>query len=140
MRLKLHTDYALRVLLYLSASNRDDWVQGGDVAESFQISKGHVLKVIQRLAKLGYLRTKRGVGGGAQLAMEPSEIRIGVLIHALEAEHVLACVGPEQVSCLLHSRCLLRAALGQAQKLFFAALDEYTLEDVRADPSLLIMP
>jgi|ETNmetMinimDraft_18_1059904.scaffolds.fasta_scaffold22856_2 Rrf2 family nitric oxide-sensitive transcriptional repressor len=138
MRLKLHTDYALRILLYLSASSRDDWIQGAHVADTFQISKGHILKVIQRLAGLGYVKTKRGVGGGTRLANEPKQIRLGRLISELENEDVLACVGEEDSSCFLHSRCRLRSAIREAQDVFYKALDQYTLEDISVEPSILI--
>ena len=60
MRLSLHTDYALRTLMYLASQRGRCHV--ADVAGFFRISKDHVAKVVQRLAHEGLVRSVRGVG------------------------------------------------------------------------------
>lgn len=133
MRLKLHTDYALRTLIVISSHDENDWVQGAEIADTFQISKGHVLKVIQRISALGYVETKRGVGGGARLIMKPNQILLGRLIRELEGDDLLPCVGQSKSNCVLHHQCRLRALLRTAQDQFYETLDQYTLEDLTVD-------
>ena len=90
MRLTLWTDYALRTLIFVGA-------KGGrlatiaEIAESFDISKAHLMKVVNRLGQQGYLDTVRGKGGGIRLARSPAEIRVGAIVR--ETEEDLAVMG-----------------------------------------------
>ena len=131
MRLTLYTDYSLRVLLYLASTNKDEkLVQIKDVAESYNISKNHLMKVIYHLGKLGYIETIRGRGGGIRLAMEPSSINIGKLVrHTEEDFHIVDCFG-DQSACVITPVCSLKHVLHKALQAFIQVLDEYTLEDL----------
>ena len=75
MRLTTHTDFALRMLMYLATSAGR--ATAAQVARLYGVSSHHMAKVVQRLARLGYVRSVRGVGGGIELARPPAEIRLG---------------------------------------------------------------
>ena len=47
------------------------------VAELFGISRAHVAKVVNQLARLGFIRSVRGVGGGIELSRPADQIAIG---------------------------------------------------------------
>ncbi|MBV8459052.1 MAG: Rrf2 family transcriptional regulator [Acetobacteraceae bacterium] len=55
-----------------------------EIVEHFDVSKGHVMKVVHRLAQLGYVQTLRGKKGGIRLAREPSAITAGGVVRAVE--------------------------------------------------------
>jgi Rrf2 family nitric oxide-sensitive transcriptional repressor len=76
MRLTLWTDYALRTLIFVGAKG-ERLATIAEIAESFDISKAHLMKVVNRLGQQGYLDTVRGKGGGIRLARSPVEIRVG---------------------------------------------------------------
>ena len=69
MRLSLQTDYTLRTLLFLAT--RTGRATVSDVAEFFGISAHHVGKVVHQLGRLGYVRNRRGPGGGIELGRSP---------------------------------------------------------------------
>ncbi|WP_096153258.1 MULTISPECIES: Rrf2 family transcriptional regulator [Bacillus] len=131
MRLTLYTDYSLRVLLYLACiPKKEKLVQIKDIAESYNISKNHLMKVIYHLGKLGYIETIRGRGGGIRIAMEPSAINIGKLVrHTEEDFHIVDCFGDHSV-CAITPACTLKHVLHKALQAFIQVLDEYTLEDL----------
>jgi len=122
MRLSLQTDYALRTLMYLaSVSNR---ATIGDVAEFFQIPAPNVAKVVNQLARLGYVRSVRGIGGGID------EVTIGELVEAFEGSmHLLECVGTDEV-CVIQSYCKLRNVLARAEQVQVDYLKSVKLSDV----------
>lgn len=130
MKLTSFSDYSLRVLIYLAV--RDDSLATiGEIAESYDISRNHLMKVVHHLGVLGYLETVRGKHGGVRLAMEPKDINIGSLLR--ETEHttsLVECFDPEGSHCTIESACALRGIMHQALAGFFAVLDGYTLEDV----------
>ena len=129
MRLSLHTDYALRVLMYLAEANCRAKV--AEIAGYFDISRDHVAKVMQRLARLGYIRAIRGAGGGLELAMDPGKVRLGPIIADFEGTmHLLECVGTTEPICCIQSSCRLKQVLAKAQKVQKDYLDGVYLSDV----------
>ena len=129
MRLSLHTDYALRVLMYLAAANSRAKV--AEIAGYFDISRDHVAKVTQRLARLGYIRAIRGAGGGLELAMDPAKIRLGSVIVDFEGTmRLLECVGATEPVCCIQSSCRLKQVLAKAEKVQKDYLDGVYLSDV----------
>ena len=73
MRLTLHTDYSLRVLIHVGIAD-GKLITINDIAESFDISKQHLMKVVNALSQKGYLDTVRGRGGGIRLRRPPRDI------------------------------------------------------------------
>jgi Rrf2 family nitric oxide-sensitive transcriptional repressor len=128
MRLALHTDYALRTLLYLAGHPGRSSV--AQVAEFYRISKDHVAKVVQSLARQGYVRSIRGIGGGIELARRPEEIRIGQVILDCEGNmHLLECVGVQNV-CVIQPGCKLKAVLAEAERIQVEYLQSVRLSDI----------
>jgi Rrf2 family nitric oxide-sensitive transcriptional repressor len=130
MRLTLHTDYALRVLLYVGLK-RDEMATVAEIVRHFDMSKGHVMKVVNQLARLGYLQTLRGKNGGIRLAREPGAITAGAVVREVEPElAVLACLQEGGGYCRVEECCTLRSALREALDAFLTTLDRYTLADL----------
>lgn len=59
MRLSEYTDYTLRVLMYC-ARHRERLVTINELAEQHGLSKGHLMKVVNDLARQGLIETTRG--------------------------------------------------------------------------------
>lgn len=128
MRLALHTDYALRTLIYLAGN--PGRASAGQVAEFFRISKDHVAKVVQSLVRRKYVRSIRGLGGGIELARRPDEITIGQVVLDFEGSlHLLECVGTPNV-CTIQPTCKLRSVLAHAERLQVEYLSSVRLSDV----------
>jgi Rrf2 family transcriptional regulator, nitric oxide-sensitive transcriptional repressor len=128
MRLAIHTDYALRTLMYLASVSERATI--ADVAGLFGISANHVAKVVNQLARLGYVRSIRGIGGGIELAVAPEEVRLGEVILAFEGNlHLLECVGLDNV-CAIETFCKLKSVLAEAERLQSEYLNGVTLADI----------
>jgi len=129
MRITLHTDFALRVLIYVGV-NEDKLATINDIAQSFDISKPHLMKVVNFLGQRGYLDTVRGRNGGIRLMREPRHINIGQVVRETEETlDVIGCLG-HRGYCPIERACLLRGALREATQAFLAVLDAYTLADL----------
>lgn len=129
MRLGLYTDYGLRILMYLASAGQRATV--GEIADLFGISKDHLAKVAQRLAREGYIRTVRGIGGGLELDKRPEEISIGEVIERLEGSTcLLECVSAPETVCVLQGDCGLRRVLARAEALQMDYLRSVRLSDV----------
>ena len=128
MRLLLQTDYSLRTLMFLATRAERQTVEG--IATFFQISVPHVAKVVNQLARIGFVRSIRGVGGGLELAKPPEQITIGEVVRVVEGNvHLLECQGVEDV-CVIQRFCKLRTVLDRAEKIQLEYLNSVTLADV----------
>lgn len=129
MRLTSFTDFGMRVLMRL-AGKPDAVVSTEQVAREFAISRHHLHKVVQDLAAAGFVRTRRGAGGGLSLARPAAEIRLGQVVRALEQGQALVeCFRADGGACRLTPLCRLRGELAQAREAFLARLDATTLAE-----------
>lgn len=129
MRLKVSTDYALRVLIYLTA-DEGRFVPASEIAEVFGISADHLSKVAKNMTTRGWLEGRRGTGGGVRLALDPRSARVGALVAELEAYDLVPCFQEGSDACTISPSCRLQGALREAEAAFTKALDAYTLADL----------
>jgi Rrf2 family nitric oxide-sensitive transcriptional repressor len=138
MRLTMHTDLALRTLMYLGLAS-DRLASIPEIAAAYRISENHLTKVVLGLARAGFIETLRGRGGGLRLAMPPEEIRIGAVVRGMQEDLALvACFSasgqpggdPLASGCAIAGLCRLQSTLGEALGAFLAVLDGKTLADL----------
>lgn len=130
MRLTNYSDYSLRVLIFLSTEPKEKLVNIKDIAEAYDISKNHLMKIIYNLGKMGYIETIRGRNGGIRLAKLPSDINIGELIRKTEEDfHIVECFEHNN-NCVITPVCSLKHIFNKALDQFLQVLDQYTLEDI----------
>lgn len=135
MRLSAYSDYALRVLIQ-AALGGPERTTVDEVAETFGISRHHLVKVVHDLGRNGYLETRRGIGGGFVLGRPAETIRVGEIVRlGEETDQVMDCADKQNHLCRLFPECRLRDALTEAAEAFFAVLDGYTLADLVRKPA-----
>ena len=130
MQLTRHTDYALRILMYLAA-NHKDVSSVAEIADYYSISRNHLVKVVQGLTEHGYVSTLRGKNGGMYLAYEPENILVGDVIRQMENHFELVeCFCAETNTCPVSGACELKHVLGKALNTFLEELDKVSLADI----------
>lgn len=161
MRLTNYTDYALRSLIYLAVKPDPQALANiSDIADSYQISKSHLTKIIHQLGQLGYIDSMRGKNGGIRLACAPKDINLGVLIKQIEPDFDLVQCFASTVAhhksnqkndatakelpltfieesknnpaqgCIISPVCQLKAVFFEALTAFINVLERYTLADI----------
>lgn len=133
MQLTLYTDYSLRVLIYLGM-RPEQQATITEIADSYGVSRNHLVKVVHNLANLGYIKTTRGRGGGMLLAYRPEQINIGEVVKKTEPNfNLVECFDKENNTCPIAPGCALIKALKAARSSFLEVLNQYTLADVVAN-------
>lgn len=128
MKLAVQTDYALRSLMLLAMQQKRITIE--QIANFFDIPASHVAKSVGLLARNGYVRSIRGIGGGIELQKPASEINIGEVILLFEGNlHLLDCVGIENI-CSIQPACKLKEVLAQAERIQLEYLNSVTLQQV----------
>jgi Rrf2 family nitric oxide-sensitive transcriptional repressor len=130
MILTRFSDYALRVLMF-AAVRGDKPFSIEEVAETYELSRNHLAKVVNRLVRTGHLKARRGRRGGVWLARDPETIRLGALVRLTENEGPLVeCFAAKTNRCRLTPACRLKGVLARALNAFYGSLDRQTLADL----------
>lgn len=99
--------YAATALGYIALSKGGP-VQVREVASAVGVPAPYLSKIVHRLSKRGLLATRRGIGGGVQLAFDPGTFSLHDLCEALDdpilRAHCLLGLGTcdDDVACPAH--------------------------------------
>lgn len=129
MRLTTFSDYALRVLMY-AATAGDRLITIEETAKAYNISRAHLMKVVNILTRTGYIKGVRGRSGGFTLAKRPEDINLGEVVRATEPDFALVECFATGNQCIITKSCRLPEVLNEALNSFITTLDRYTLADI----------
>jgi Rrf2 family protein len=117
VQLNQATDYAFRVVLYLSGLPFGEVARGITIAERQNIPPRFLQKIMRLLAAAGLIRSYRGVVGGFALAKPPEEITLYDVIIAMEGPLGIHRCLADRSSCNRHCKeeCPVHQALAAIQ-------------------------
>ena len=93
MQLKISTDYAIRIVLYLAITQTA--ATSAEISTQMCIPQSVVATLAKPLQKAGILTTQRGTGGGFALCRRPEDISLHEIINLIE--------GTTRINCCLES-------------------------------------
>ena len=138
MRLTSFSDLSFRVLLY-AAAHPDRLVTIDEMNGFYDVSRGHLMKVVNGLTRSGYLISTRGRAGGVKLARNPEDINLAAVLRATEADfHLVECMRSDN-KCAITPGCRLKSPMFEAMAAFLETLGRYTLADIQLDKSAFAM-
>ena len=128
MQLTKHTDYAFRVLIYLAMKPAEQLATIQEIAEYFDISRSHMMKIVQKLANAGFVQSIRGKQGGIHLGKPTVDINLRSIIELMEA--TLKPVDCTTQPCRLNPGCSLKTILFTGQQQYMDYIGQYTVADL----------
>lgn len=117
LRISQAASLALHTMVFLAA-NPDSPISTGEVASALRVSEAHLSKVLQRLAKVGLVKSVRGPRGGFVLGKGSDRIALLDVYESIE--------GP-----LVASNCLLDAPACGGEPCILGGLLEAMSKQVR---------
>jgi len=76
--------YGLKAMVHLARLEPGAGASIGEVAEANELPKKFLEAILVDLRNAGFVRSRKGRGGGYALAREPANIRVGDVIRALD--------------------------------------------------------
>ncbi len=130
MQISKFTDYSFRTLIYL-AKNTDETCIIDDIALDLNISKDHLKKVVNKLAKSNYIISTKGRNGGLKLGLDPKDINLGEVFKLTEENlSLVECMNNNSLCTLIEDGCRLKGILSNSLNLFIGEVSKYTLKDI----------
>lgn len=133
MKFSTKARYGLRAMIELALRDQEDPVSVKSIAECQDISEAYLEQLMAILSRRGLVRSIRGAQGGYLLARDPSTIRVGDVIRALDGPLVpVECVSRENpVNCKRYDHCPTRPVWERVRDVLEKSLDSLTLQDLR---------
>ncbi|MBI1757297.1 MAG: Rrf2 family transcriptional regulator [Fimbriimonas ginsengisoli] len=132
--LSSRSKYATRALVELSLRFEQGHVSIHEIAERQNIPVKFLEQILLALKMLGLVHSKKGPGGGYELARSPQEITLGQVVRALDGPIApISCVsvyGYQECGCPDPDTCGLKQVFKQARDALADVLDTTTFADV----------
>lgn len=84
MRITSSIEYATRLMVSLARCNAQAPLPAEKLAESENVPPDYVNQILLRLKRAGLVSSRRGSGGGYNLARPPAEITMGQVVRAVD--------------------------------------------------------
>ncbi|WAW15370.1 RrF2 family transcriptional regulator [Peptostreptococcus equinus] len=101
MKLNKTTDYAVRILIYLTKN--DGIITSKELSENTNVSFNYTRKILRKLSENKIISIKRGMSGGVYLKENPEYISLFDVINTMEATFKINSCLDEEV-CDLHEK------------------------------------
>ena len=129
MQITKATDAGLRVLMVLANDSPQMRANVPELAERLGVPRHHLAKVVQQLAKQGWVTTRRGRTGGLAITDAGRATNATEVLKALEgADPVVDCFDP--ICPLVSPGCRLQSLLDEAHRAFLDVLSTQTIEEL----------
>jgi len=133
LRLTKKADYGLMALKYLAEHSDETSISAKDIAEAYHIPPQLLAKILQRLAKVGILRSHAGMNGGYSLLKRAREISAFEVIHAIDGPLFITSCGPSHSGCDLTDSCTIKEPLARVNDSISGLLKSISIGDL-AEP------
>ncbi len=133
LKLTKKADYGLIALKHLALRSDHGSASAKDIADCYGIPQPLLAKILQKLARHGFLLSQHGTRGGYALARDPGTITALDVIRLIDGPVLLtACVTPRG-ECNLTEKCTVRAPLRRVHDSIQALLSSITISELSRD-------
>jgi Rrf2 family protein len=136
MKVSRKSDYALRALFGLIASDRKSPVSIRELAERYDVPRRFLEQIMLELKSKGWVRSIAGRDGGFVLAKRPDEITMGEVVRHFDGVLApISCVSTTHYEpCTQEPVCRFRRVLLDIRNYTARRMDSATLADVYEQP------
>jgi Rrf2 family protein len=131
LKLTKKADYGLIALRHLAAGCAG--ASAKEMADHYGIPLPLLSKVLQKMARSGFLRSEHGANGGYRLAREPHEITALEVIRAIDGPIILTSCFTGHKECCQSGTCTVREPLRRVHLGILRLLESITISDMARD-------
>jgi Rrf2 family protein len=133
LKLTKKADYGLIALKHLALRPGSESASAKDIADCYGIPLPLLSKILQKLARNGFLRSEHGTNGGYRLARQAREISALEVIRVIDGPILLTSCFTEHGKCTHSSKCNVREPLRRVHEGIVRLLGSISIGDICRD-------
>jgi Rrf2 family protein len=102
-----------------------------EISREMSIPKSFLAKILQKLTKVGILKSFRGVKGGFQLARKPGQISLLDVIETIQGPTAMNKCAVDKKSCKFSSSCTVHPVWVELRKKVEQHLKKVTFKQMK---------
>jgi Rrf2 family protein len=127
--------YGLKALLYLAKTTENESVLLVEIAQANNIPRKFLHAILRELRNAGYVKSKKGPGGGYTLVRNGLDAKVGDVVRALDGPLApIVCASRNYYQpcddCIDVSCCRVRLAMLKVRDAIAEVLDTMTIGDM----------
>lgn len=133
LQLSKKVEYGLIALRHMAKGATGQIYTVKEIAEGYQMPFELLAKIMQKLARKGYIASYQGVHGGYILVRNPHELKVSSIINAIEEKtsvSLVQCDAETADNCSIHTTCTIKNPLMKLQDDINRVFDELTLGEM----------
>src|SRR5580700_2484746 len=130
LKLTKKADYGLMALKYLAEHPETPALSAKDVADAYGIPAQLLAKILQRLTKVGLLRSHAGMNGGYALSRDARQISAFEVIHAIDGPLFITSCFKGVKACDLTPSCTIKEPLARVNETIIGVLKSISIQDL----------
>ena len=137
LKLTKKADYALMAMKHLAEHVAQGSCSAKDVADAYGIPQEALAKILQRLAKIGLIRSQHGINGGYTLTRDPKMISAFEVIKAIDGPLFITSCVTVRGECDQSNRCTIREPLRKVNESIEQVLKNIKISEMHEEPEVL---
>ena len=137
LKLTKKADYGLMAMKHLAEHADQGACSAKDVAEAYGIPQEALAKILQRLAKVGLIRSQHGMNGGYTLTRDPKTISAFEVIKAIDGPLFITSCVTVRGECGQSDRCTIREPLRKVNESIEQVLKNIKISQMKEEPEVL---
>lgn len=130
LKLTKKADYGLIAMRHLAMREGEASASAKEIADSYGVPLPLLAKILQKLARQGFLRSEHGTNGGYRLARDPRAISALEVIRTIDGPIILTACFTDHGQCDHSGKCTLREPLRKVHEGILNLLESISIADL----------
>jgi Rrf2 family protein len=129
-QLSKKVEYALIAMRHMAIAGNGTIVTTKEIADRYQLPYDLLAKVMQILARKGFIASYQGVHGGYIFRDDPRTVKVSAVINAIEGRDsltIVQCESDASGECSIQTTCTIKTPLVKLQTSINAVLSEMSI-------------
>lgn len=132
-QLSKKVEYGLIAMRHMAVTGHGTIVTTKEIADRYHLPYDLLAKVMQTLARKGFISSYQGVRGGYIFSRDPRSVKVSALINAIEGREtisIIQCEAETPEQCTIHNTCTIKSPLVRLQSSINSVLSDMSIMEM----------